>query len=323
MRPFSYTTVSSVRSAVLQVSPDPKAQYVAGATEVLNLVREGQIAADRLVDIRALPLTSIRAGADGLHIGALARHVENHPVVRRDYPVLAQALLAGASPQVRNMFTPGGNLLQRTRCSYYRDVSFACNRREPGSGCGALEGNNRYNAIFGGSDHCIAVHPSDLAVALTALDAVARTQGPAGARAIPIEELHRLPGEEPHRETVLEHGELITGIDVPASRFAARSHYLKIRDRASFAFALVSVAVAVDVRRGVVRDCRIALGGVAPRPWRARAAEAALTGKPLNEASRRAAGKAAASGAVPRRHNRFKVAMVERAVARALSEVED
>jgi xanthine dehydrogenase YagS FAD-binding subunit len=321
MRPFSYIRANSVHMAVETVAADPRARFIAGGTEMVNLIREGQQAPDRLVDITALPLTAVRADRDGLRIGALARHVETHPAVVDGYPVLAEAMLSAASPQVRNMATPGGNLLQRTRCPYYRDVGFPCNRRDPGSGCPALDGQNRGNAIFGGSAHCVSVHPSDLAVALAALDAVVHTYGPAGERAIPIEELHRLPGAEPQRETTLAHGELITAINVPASRFAARSHYLKVRDRASFAFALVSVAVALELRNGVVREARIALGGVAPRPWRARTAERVLSGRRLDGASRRDAGRAATEGAAPREHNRFKIALVERAVVRALSEV--
>ncbi|WP_158894764.1 FAD binding domain-containing protein [Amycolatopsis anabasis] len=322
MRPFAYTRAHSVAMAVETVAADPAARFLAGGTELLNLVREGQEAPNRLVDIGALPLTEVRADARRVRIGALAPLVHEHPEIRRRFPVLAEAGGSAASPQVRNMATPGGNLLQRTRCAYYREVRFPCNRRVPGSGCAALSGVHRNNAILGGSEHCIAVHPSDLAVALTALDAVVRTRGPAGERAIPIEELYLLPGDQPHRETALAHGELITAIDVPATAFAARSHYLKVRDRASFAFALVSVAVALELRDGVVHDVRIALGGVAPRPWRARAAEHALRGRRFDDTARAAAGRAATEGATPREHNGFKVPLTERAVLRALSEVD-
>ncbi|RZS36433.1 xanthine dehydrogenase YagS FAD-binding subunit [Herbihabitans rhizosphaerae] len=322
MKPFAYTRAHTVWDAVAAVSAEPGARYLAGGTEMVNLVREGQESPDRLVDIGDLPLTEVRVHGRGVRIGALAKRVHEHPEVRRRLPVLAEAGLSAASPQVRNVATPGGNLLQRTRCHYFRDVRFPCNRREPGTGCAALRGVNRNNAIFGGSEHCVAVHPSDIAVALTALDAVVHTHGPAGERVIPVEELYRLPGDEPNRETVLDHGELIVAIDVPPTPFAARSHYLKLRDRASFAFALVSVAVALDVRAGVTHDVRIALGGVAPRPWRARAAEDALRGRRFDDDARAAAGEAATTGAKPLPHNEFKVELVRRAVVRALSEVE-
>ncbi|MGY2093169.1 FAD binding domain-containing protein [Nocardia gipuzkoensis] len=322
MRPVAYTRADTVETAVRTVGADPGARFIAGGTEVLNLIREGQDAPDRLVDVNALPLRYIEFDGNTLHIGALAKRVHDHPDVLEKFPALAQAGASAASPQVRNMATAAGNLLQRTRCGYYRDRRFPCNRREPGSGCAAIDGINRYNAIFGGSEHCIAVHPSDLAVALTALDAVVHTRSRGGARMIPLAELYRLPGDQPQAETVLAHGEMVTAINVPHKAFASRSHYLKVRDRASFAFALVSVAVAVHLQGDIVSDVRIVLGGVAPRPWRASAAESVLRGERFDDASRRAAGRAAVEGAVPRAHNGFKVTMVEHAVARALSEVE-
>ena len=235
--------------------------------------------------------------------------------------MLAEALLNGASPQLRNMATTGGNLLQRTRCYYFYDVAFPCNKRQPGSGCSALEGQNRIHAILGQSDACIATHPSDMAVALAALDAVVRVEGPRGVRSIPLSDFHRLPGDTPDIDTNLQSGELITAVELPATPFAARSHYIKIRDRASYAFALVSAAVAFDVQAGAVRNARIALGGVAHKPWRATAAESALTGQPATEASFNRAAEVALSGARGYEHNRFKIELAKHTIVRALSEL--
>jgi xanthine dehydrogenase YagS FAD-binding subunit len=245
------------------------------------------------------------------------------PEIRRAYPVLSEALERGASAQIRNMGTMGGNLLQRTRCPYFRETSYPCNKREPGSGCAALTGPHRLHAIFGASDACIAVHPSDLAVALTALEAVVHTQGPDGRRAIPIGDLYLPPGDTPHQETVLTHGELIVAVEIPAAPYTARSHYLKLRDRESYEFALVSVAACLELDgpQQIVRSARIALGGVAYKPWRAQAAEAALVGKPLTAESVAAAGAAAVQGAQPRRDTAYKVTLAERAVVRALATI--
>jgi xanthine dehydrogenase YagS FAD-binding subunit len=243
--------------------------------------------------------------------------------VRSRLPALSQALLASASGQVRNMASIGGNLMQRTRCWYFRDPAMPCNTRKPGSGCPAIQGENRWHAILGGDDACIKVHPSDLAVVLTAFEATVLTQGRGGARRVPIGDLYRLPGTTPHLETVLEQGELITGVEIPVGDVTARSRYRKVRDRASFEFALVSVAAALDMEGKVVRDARIALGGVAPRPWRPVEAEAALRGRRLSAATIAAAGQAAVRGAVPRSHNGFKVELVQRTLADVLGRLGD
>jgi xanthine dehydrogenase YagS FAD-binding subunit len=325
MNPFSYSRASDVGAAVAEVAAEPGAVFVAGATELANWMKIGIRAPTCLVDINALPLGEIAVRSEGLRLGGLARmsDVAATPAIRQGYPVLSEALERGASAQIRNMGTMGGNLLQRTRCPYFRETSYACNKRVPGAGCAALTGPHRLHAIFGASDACIAVHPSDLAVALVALDAVVHTRAPGGERAIPIGELYLPPGDTPDRETALEHGELIVAIEIPAGPFAARSHYLKVRDRESYEFALVSVAACLELDGPdrQVRSARVALGGVAYMPWRARAAEDALVGKPLTEASIAAASAAAVQGAQPRRDTAFKVTLAERAVVRALTTI--
>jgi xanthine dehydrogenase YagS FAD-binding subunit len=325
MKPFSYSRASDVGAAVAEVATEPGAAFIAGATELANWMKIGIQEPTRLVDINALPIGDISAGPDGLRLGGLARmsDVAATPAIRQVYPVLSEALERGASAQIRNMGTMGGNLLQRTRCPYFRETSYPCNKRQPGSGCAALNGPHRLHAIFGASDACIAVHPSDLAVALVALDAVVHTRSSKGERAIPIGELYLPPGDTPVRETILEHGELIVAVEIPAAPFAARSHYLKLRDRESYEFALVSVAACLDLDGPdkMVRAARIALGGVAYTPWRARAAEDALVGKRLTEATIAAAGAAAVQGAQPRRDTGFKVTLAERAVVRALTTI--
>jgi xanthine dehydrogenase YagS FAD-binding subunit len=325
MKPFVYTRAGDVGMAVAEVAAEPGAAFVAGATELANWMKLDIQSPSHLVDINALPLSEIVIRADGVRLGALARmsDVAATPAVRRAYPVLSEALELGASPQIRNMGTMGGNLLQRTRCPYFRETSFPCNKRVPGSGCAALSGEHRLHAIFGASDACIAVHPSDLAVALMALDAVVHTQRPAGVRAIPIDELYLPPGNTPERETILMHGELIVGVEIPNAPFAARSHYFKVRERASFEFALVSVAACLELAESdkTVRSARIALGGVAYKPWRARAAEQALLDKPLTPQTMAAAGAAAVEGAQPLHDNAFKVQLAERAVVRALTTI--
>ena len=327
MNPFTYTQVCEVGTAVAEVAAEPGAAFVAGATELSNWMKDGIQNPSQLVDINALPLSEIVVSAEALRLGALARmsDVARLPEVRRAYPVLSEALELGASAQIRNMGTVGGNLLQRTRCPYFRETSFPCNKRVPGSGCAALGGEHRLHAIFGASDKCIAVHPSDLAVALMALDAIVHTRRPAGERAIRMGELYVPPGDAPERETVLEHGELILGVVIPAAPFAARSHYLKVRNRESYEFALVSVAVCLELREPdrVVRSARIALGGVAYTPWRAAAAENVLVGRSLTAEAIAAAGKAAVQGAQPLRDNAFKVPLAERAVVRALTTLGD
>jgi xanthine dehydrogenase YagS FAD-binding subunit len=274
-----------------------------------------------LVDITRLKLTAITRTRDGgVSIGALATNTDtaNHPLIRQSYPLLTQAIVAGASGQLRNMATNGGNLLQRTRCQYFYDAAMLCNKREPGTGCGAREGLNRIHAILGWSEQCVATYPGDMANALYALDAVVRVRNAAGReRTIPIEELHRLPGETPEQDTNLEHGELIEAIELPRSGFASHSYYLKVRDRASYAFALVAVAAAVELDRGTVRQARVVLGGVAHKPWRSRDAEAALSGKAASEESFRQAAEAALKDARPLAHNRFKVELGKRAVVGA------
>ncbi|ONK14008.1 xanthine dehydrogenase family protein subunit M [Streptomyces sp. MP131-18] len=323
MKPFDYARASRPAQAVDLVASRDEAAFIAGGTELTNLMKDGVLAPGLVVDVSGLPLSDIELHEGRLRIGATARmrQVADHPMVRERFPVISEALLASASPQVRNRAAIGGNLLQRTRCGYYRDVGSPCNRREPGSGCPAIDGQNRQHAILGGSDHCIAVHPSDLAVALSALDSVVLTLGPDGRRSIALKDLHRLPGDTPHRETVLRHGEMITGLEIPESRAARNSRYLKLRDRASFEFAVVSVAAALTLRGRVVTDVRLAFGGIAPRPWRSAAAERALRDQPLTDATVAAAGRALVRDAEPREHNAFKVELVQRALADILSDL--
>jgi xanthine dehydrogenase YagS FAD-binding subunit len=323
VRNFGYTVAKNPADAVRTAAGTPNSTFVAGGTDLLNLMRDGAEAHDHLVDVNRLDLAGVAVDGGVLRIGALARmrQVAEHPGVRREFPVLSQALLASASPQVRNMAAIGGNLLQRTRCGYFRDVGSACDKRVPGSGCPAITGHNRGHAILGGSDHCIATHPSDLAVALTALDATVHLLGPDGDRAIPIAEFYLLPGTTPDRETALRQGELITRVDVPRTRAATRSRYLKLRDRASFEFAVVSVAAALHLDGRTVRDVRLAFGGVGTRPWRDTRVEAALRGRPLTEAAIGAAGRVLVRDAVPRDGNGFKVELVQRALLSVLSEL--
>lgn len=324
MKPLTYERAGTVVDAVRSVERSGDARFLAGGTNLVDLMKYGVEAPGRLVDVTRLPLTAIEPlPAGGLRLGALSRNadVAEHAQVARDYPVLAQALLAGASPQLRNLATTGGNLLQRTRCWYFYDPSFACNKRAPGSGCSALTGQNRIHAVLGHSDKCIAVHPSDMAVALSMLDAVVQVQGPKGSRSIPIGEFHRLPGDTPQLDTTLEHGELITSVDLPALPLARRSRYVKVRDRAQFAFALTSAAVALSVSGGTVEDVRIALGGVAHKPWRALEAERALKGRPANLHAFREAANVALQGAKGFPHNRFKIELARRTIVRGLTEL--
>jgi xanthine dehydrogenase YagS FAD-binding subunit len=323
MRPFAYTRATDRRAAVQAVALERAAKFIAGGTNLIDLMREGVERPDRLVDVNRLDLALVEERDGGLRLGALAKNSDtaNHPLVRERYPLVAQAILAGASAQLRNAATNGGNLMQRTRCYYFYDVAAPCNKREPGSGCGALEGFNRIHAVFGASPQCIATHPSDMCVALAALDAVVQVEGPRGARAIPFADFHRLPGDTPQTDTNLGRDELITAIDLPAasSAFAGHSHYLKVRDRASYAFALVSVAAALEVRDGVIKRARVGMGGVAHKPWRAREAELALTGARVDEQGFRRAAEAAMRGARGYEHNRFKIELGKRAVVRALT----
>ncbi len=322
MKPFAYSRETGLDHALARGKEDG-VRYLAGGTTLIDLMRLGVEEPSTVVDLRALPLRDIKADGDGVQIGALATNTEvaYHPLIAKAYPVLSEALLSGASPQLRNMASVGGNLLQRTRCSYFRDPSSPCNKRMAGSGCPALDGYNRSNAILGVSSSCIATHPSDMAVALLALDAVVHVRGGGGERAVPMGDFHVAPGSTPAVETALQKGEIITHVTVPASPFAQRSHYVKVRDRASYAFALSSAAVALDVSGGVVKSARVVLGGVATKPWRATEAEAELVGKPPTSMSFDAAGAAAVRGAVPRTHNAFKVELAKRTVARALRDL--
>jgi xanthine dehydrogenase YagS FAD-binding subunit len=321
MVPFRFLTATDAQSA-RESAAAAGARYLAGGTTLVDLMKLHVERPPVLVDINPLPLTQIEELPGGaIRVGALVRNSDmaHHALIRGRYPVLSQAILAGASAQIRNMATTGGNLLQRTRCYYFRDTSCACNKRVPGSGCGALDGYNRIHAILGTSEHCIATHPSDMCVALAALDAVVRLTGPHGERTVPATEFHLVPGDHPERESVIEPGELITAVDIPPLPFAARSSYVKVRDRASYAFALASVAAALDVRDGTVHDVRIALGGVATKPWRAHEAERRLVGRAAELSSYRAAAEAALADAVPRTHNRFKIELAKRTVVRALT----
>ena len=320
MHPFRYARLADLAVA-MTAAKDPTAEFLAGGTDMLQLLKDDIRRPAHLLDLGGIAeLQRIEAGPNGLRLGALARmsDVAEHPVVKAEYPVLSQALLASASPQVRNMGTMGGNLLQRTRCLYFRDIATPCNRRMPGSGCGALNGENRLHAILGGSDRCVATHPSDLAVALVALDAVLVAQSLGGERHIPVEAFHLVPGETPDRETALAPGEIITAVEVPATTFARRSLYYKVRDRASFEFALAAAAVALDLDEGRIREARVALGGVATKPWRAHSVEAALRDAPLERAAFEAAASHAADGAKVLAQNGFKVPLVQRAVLHAL-----
>ena len=323
MRPIRYARATDAAGAIAAVLGDPGSAFLAGGTTEIDLLRLGVVQPAQLVDINALPCDDIDARADGgLSIGALARmsDVAVAPGVVDRFPAIAQALLLGASPQIRNMASMGGNLLQRVRCAYFRDVDAACNKRAPGTGCAAFDGVNRGHAILGASEHCIATHPSDVAVALVAFDAVVQTFGPRGRRAIPIDDFFLLPGDTPHREHPLDHGELIVAIEVPALPIARRSHYLKVRDRESYEFALVSVAAAVGVDAGKIADVRLALGGVGTKPWRARRAESVLRGAPADQETFARAAREELAPAAPRQLNAFKVELAQRAIVRALED---
>jgi len=326
MRPFSYARAAGAGAAIAAVRERADAAFLAGGTTAVDLVRQNVLRPGLLVDINDLPLAGVEdLPGGGLRVGALARmsDVARSPGVRARFPVISQALLLGASAQLRNMASMGGNLCQRVRCSYFRDTASPCNKRDPGSGCAALDGFNRGHAVLGTSDKCIATHPSDVAVALVALDAVVHTRGPAGERAIAIDDFFLLPGDTPEREHPLEHGELITAIEVPAAPVARRSVYLKFRDRESYEFALASVAAAVRIEDGAVTEVRLALGGVGTKPWRARRAEASLLGQPATEASFAEAARGELAAATPRPLNAFKVELAQRAIVRALTTLTD
>jgi len=321
MRQFTYTRPANVDQAVTSVA-QPESKFIGGGTNLIDLMKMGVERPAQLVDITRLPLNTIEEHAGGLRIGALVRNSDlaAHPLIRDRYPVLSQSLLSGATGQLRNLATTGGNLMQRTRCYYFYDPSYReCNKRNPGTGCAAIPGINRIHAILGASPQCIATHPSDMSVALAALEAVIQVQGPKGTRAIPIAEFHRLPGNKPELDTNLQPGELIIAVDLPSMPFARRSTYIKVRDRSSYAFALVSVACALDLDAGKIREARIALGGVAHKPWRVPAAEQTLSGRQPDAAVFRLAADALLKGAQPQTHNTFKIELARRSIIRALT----
>ncbi|PYR70941.1 MAG: FAD-binding molybdopterin dehydrogenase [Acidobacteria bacterium] len=324
MQPFAFITVTGEQAA-RQAAAYPDARYLAGGTTLIDLMKLNVERPSTVVDINAVPLAAISELPDGtVRVGAMVRNSDmaHHPLVRDRYPLISQAILAGASGQIRNMATTAGNLLQRTRCYYFRDTTMRCNKREPGTGCAAIDGYNRIHAVLGTSEHCIATHPSDLCVALAAVDATVRVVGSKGARAVPFGDFHVLPDERPERETALEPGELIVAVDLPPLPFARRSVYVKVRDRASYAFALASAAVALDLSGGVIRQARVALGGIATRPWRAHEAELLLEGREASVEMYRQAADAALAAAIPRRHNAFKIELARRTLVRALSRAE-
>ncbi len=322
MRELTYLRAESPEQAVAAVAGDPEARFLAGGTNLVDHLKLGIDAPGTVVDVSRLSLDAVEDVDGGLRIGANVRNSDlaAHARVREEWPVVARALLAGASGQIRNQATTGGNLLQRTRCVYFQDRTTPCNKREPGTGCSAIGGYDRYNAVLGASPACVTVHPSDLAVALAAADGVVLTLGPDGERRIPVTELHRLPGDEPDRDTVLAHGELVVAVELPASESLRRSTYVKVRDRASYAFALVSVAAGVDLDpdTGDVRDVRIAWGGVAHKPWRAVRAEEALRGRPLTERAVRAAVDDELADAQASAGAAYKLAMVRNTTVLAL-----
>jgi xanthine dehydrogenase YagS FAD-binding subunit len=320
---FEYSRAGDVAEAMRQIAADPQAKFIAGGTNLLDLMKYDVERPARLIDISRLPLKTVEDTASGgLRIGALVPNTDlaYHPAIEQRYPMLGSAILAGASQQLRNMATTGGNLLQRTRCHYFYDVATPCNKREPGSGCSAMNGINRMHAILGASEACIATHPSDMCVALAAIEATVHVAGPAGERAIALAEFHRLPGDTPQRDTNLEANEIITAIELPARGFAKNYTYLKIRDRLSYAFALVSVAAALALDGDAISEARLALGGVAHKPWRDEAAEAALRGQPATRATFQKAADMLLRGAKGYAHNTFKIELARRAIVRALTQ---
>lgn len=321
MRPFNYSRATEAGVAIKDVSTNKAAKFIAGGTNLLDLMKEGVENPNALVDISRLSLSQIREMNGGVSIGALARNSDtaNHPLVRQNYPLLSQAILAGASQQLRNMATNGGNLMQRTRCQYFYDVAMPCNKRTPGTGCGALAGINRIHAVFGWSEKCIATYPGDMANALYALDASVKVRGANGQeRTIPINDFHRLPGDAPEKDNNLQHGELIQSIELPKNNFAAKSYYLKVRDRASYAFALVSVAAALEMDGNNIKQARVVLGAVAHKPWRSAEAEKILAGKPATEEIFKSAANAAMKDAKGFKYNEYKIELGRRAIVRAL-----
>ncbi|MGN6507623.1 MAG: FAD binding domain-containing protein [Tepidisphaeraceae bacterium] len=324
MSPFTYVAVTQQGKAIDTLRANPHAKFLAGGTNLIDEMKLNVQQPTSLIDINGLPLNKIEPLPDGgLRIGAMVRNSElaYDERVMRQYPVLSEALLSGASAQLRNMASTAGNLLQHTRCSYYRDTSYPCNKRHPGAGCSAIGGFNRMHAILGTSDQCIATHPSDMCVAMAALDAIIRVTGPEGERTIPINDFYIPYGQDPAKENVLRHDELITAVDLPANAFAKRSHYLKVRDRASYEFALASAAVLLDVKGGSIKAARVALGGVGTKPWRSREAENALVGQSPDDKAFTAAADAALAGAKPQKYNAFKIELAKRTLVHALKHV--
>lgn len=317
---FNYLRVFTPKAAVDALTKDSTAQWIAGGTNLVDLMKKGVTSPQKLIDVTRLSLKDIKKKGNHLLIGALALNSEvaEHDLVLKEQPLLSLALQAGATQQIRNMATVGGNMMQRTRCPYFYNTDMPCNKRQPGTGCGALKGYNRMHAIFGASQNCIAVHPSDMCIALVALDATVLVTGPKGDRRIPFQNFHRLPGDLPQKDNTLERGELIVAIEVPPNNFKENIHYLKVRDRTSYAFALVSVAAAVDLQRDTIKDIRLAMGGVAHKPWRLTEAEAFLKGKKTSEAVFRQAAELAMKGAKGYGHNNFKLGLAPNSIVEAL-----
>lgn len=322
MRPFKYKRAAAPNEAAKMLTANNSAKFLAGGTNLVDLMKEDIERPNELIDVNDLNLKQIKAMGNTISIGALAKNTEtaNHPLIKQNFPLLTQAIMAGASAQIRNMATNGGNLNQRTRCTYFFDTAMPCNKREPGSGCGAMEGINRMHAIFGWSDKCIAVFPSDMSVGLAALDAVIKVQDEKGnERSLHIDGYHRLPGDSPEKDNNLKHGELITSIEIPKNKFGDNYYYLKVRDRASYAFALVSVGVGLEIEDGIIRGSRIAMGGVAHKPWRAMIAEKELIGKKPEKGLFEGAAQMEMERAKPLEHNKFKIELGKRAIVRALT----
>jgi xanthine dehydrogenase YagS FAD-binding subunit len=320
MTNFQYTRVATPKAAVDALANDNAAQWIAGGTNLIDLIKKGITAPEKLVDINGLPLKEIKKEGAALRIGALALNSEvaENELVQKEQPLLSLALKAGASQQIRNMATVGGNMMQRTRCPYFYNTDMPCNKRQPGTGCGALKGFNRMHAIFGASEACIAVHPSDMCIALVALDATVVVTGPKGDRHIPFQNFHRLPGDSPQRDNTLERGELIVAVEIPDNQYGKHVHYLKVRDRTSYAFALVSVAAAVELKGDTIRGIRLGMGGVAHKPWRLTEAENFLKGKNASEAIFRQAAELAMRGAKGFGHNNFKLKLAPNTLVEAL-----
>ncbi|KLT64290.1 xanthine dehydrogenase family protein subunit M [Pedobacter sp. BMA] len=320
MKPFQFISATNPGDAVARLTKNPEAAFLGGGTNLLDLMKEHVSLPNEIIDIGNLSLKEIKATATGFHLGALAKNTEtaNHPLIRKHLPLLSKAILAGASAQIRNMATNGGNLLQRTRCSYFYDISMPCNKRVPGSGCAALEGFNRMHAIFGWSEQCVAVYPSDMAIALSALNATVKVKTSVAERLIPFKDFHLLPGNHPEKDNSLAHGELITGIEIPNNSLAAHSAYVKVRDRNSYAFALVSVAAGLSLNGNLIQSAHLAMGGVAHKPWRALQAEDFLKGKPATIANFTKAAELEMASAKALPNNRFKIEMGRKTLINAL-----